>query len=485
VATVAHGSARWATEREAREAGLLAAPEEGLHLGHFDPEHRRSLTDGSDHHVLVFAPPGVGKTTALVIPTLLRMRSSAWVLDPKGELWEATAEWRRRELGHECLRFAPADSVVPGWNPLLEIPRGPGDIAVATLFARNLVVAPAGGEVHWTLAARSLWTALALHVRWAKGRGATMAVLRATLSAHTDHDELFEELAEYEHDPNGEQGWRDPVTGEETATHPEVSLLARKFRATPPRERGSIVSTLAQYLDPWGDPRIAAATAESHLSLAGLLSGQPTTLYLSIPFHDLGRLSPLIRLQLAALGRRLTERPLGGVGGEARRLEVVVDEFASLGRLPILEELLAYFRGYDTRCFLLCQDLSQLHRLYGREETITGNCRVHVTTATQAPGTRRHASSLAGTATARYRRTSRSHGMAMRAGRRTSSMVETSRPLLTEGEVGTLDLGQALVFKAGMPPLKSYLRPYFRDPELVRRSWRVLSDRIDQTREDG
>lgn len=475
VATVAHGSARWATEGDARAAGLLGPADEGLHLGHVDPEHRRPLTDASDHHVLVFAPPGVGKTTALVIPTLLRMRSSAWVLDPKGELWEATADWRRRELGHECLRFAPADAAVPAWNPLLEIPRGPGDVAVASLFARNLVVAPAGGEVHWTLAARSLWTALALHVRWARGRRATMAVLRATLSAYTDHDELFDELAGYEHDPGGHQGWLDPVTGEPTATHPEVMLLARKFRATPPRERGSIVSTLAQYLDPWGDPQIAAATAESHLSLAGLLSGQPTTLYLSIPFHDLGRLSPLIRLQLAALGRRLTERSPSGLGQEARRLEVVVDEFASLGRLPIMEELLAYFRGYDARCFLLCQDLSQLHRLYGRNETITGNCRVHVTTATQAPGTRRHASALAGTATARYRRTSRSHGMAMRGGRRTSSMVESSRPLLTEGEVGTLDLGQALVFKAGMPPLRSYLRPYFRDPELAPRTWRPVS----------
>jgi type IV secretory pathway TraG/TraD family ATPase VirD4 len=56
-------------------------------------------------------------------------------------------------------------------------------------------------------------------------------------------------------------------------------------------------------------------------------------------------------------------------------------------------------------------------------------------------------------------------------------MVETSRPLLTEGEVGTLDLGQALVFKAGMPPLRSYLRPYFRDLELVRRSLPTLQGR--------
>lgn len=472
VPTVAHGSARWAGERDARGAGLLGPAGDGVHLGYLDSGCRRPLTDASDHHVLVFAPPGVGKTTSLVIPTLLRSRASTWVLDPKGELWEATASWRRRAFGHECVRFAPTDPATRGWNPLLEIPKGPGDIAAASLLARNLVVSPAAGaELHWTLAARSLWTLLALHVRWAPDLEPTMAVLRSVLSSHADHDALFDELASYPHDPSRRNGWLDPVTGEPSATHPEVMLLGRKFRGTPGRERGSVISTLAQYLDPWGDRQIDRATSASDLSLGDLLSGRPTTVYLSIPFHDLGRLSPLIRLQLAALGRRLTDRP----PGEGHRLEVVVDEFASLGRLPILEELLAYFRGYDTRCFLLCQDLSQLRRLYGSHETITGNCRVHVTTATQSPATRRHASSLAGTTTARYRRVTRSHGLSRGGGRRTSAMVEASRPLITEGEVGTLDLRRALVFKAGMPPLRSYLRPYFRDPELVRRTLRPRS----------
>ncbi|HLE83324.1 MAG TPA: type IV secretory system conjugative DNA transfer family protein, partial [Thermoanaerobaculia bacterium] len=305
IATVAHGSARWAEERDARSVGLLAPAEEGIHLGYLDPGCRRPLTDASDHHVLVFAPPGVGKTTALVIPTLLRARASSWVLDPKGELWDATASWRRRALGHECVRYAPADPATPAWNPLLEIPLGPGDIATATMLARNLVVAPAAGaELHWTLAARSLWTLLALHVRWAPDLEPTMAVLRGVLSSRADHDDLFDELAGYPHDPEREHGWLDPVTGEPSTTHPEVALLGRKFRGTPGKERGSVISTLAQYLDPWGDPQIARATARSEISLGDLLEGPATTLYLSIPFHDLGRLSPLIRLQLAALGRR-------------------------------------------------------------------------------------------------------------------------------------------------------------------------------------
>jgi type IV secretion system protein VirD4 len=477
IASVAHGSARWGTEREARKAGLLGRPGEGLHLGYLDPGCRRPLTDASDHHVLCFAPPGMGKTTALVIPTLLELTSSAWVLDPKGELWEATAGWRRHHLGHECLRYAPTDPETPAWNPLLEIPLGPGDVAAAAVLAANLVTGAAGAEVHWTRAARSLFTLLALHVRYASDLDSTLAALRGALSAKDSHDRLFGELATFDHDEEGTRGWRDPSTGEPTHTHPEVALLARKFLATPGRERGSIVSTLSQFLDPWGDPQIARATSKSDVDLGRLLGSEATTVYLEIPFHDLGRLAPLVRLQLAALGRRLTRRAPGRsrrsirhAPGRSRRLEVVVDELASLGRVPVLEELLAYFRGYGARCFLLCQDLAQLHRLYGRSETISGNCRVHLTTASQSPETRRHASALAGATTARYRRVSRSDGLSRSGARRTRSMVESSRPLITEGEVGTLELDRGLLYKAGSPPFKVHLRPYFRDPELLGRT---------------
>jgi len=468
IAAVAHGSARWATAPDVRAAGLLVPPHRGIHLGYLDPARSRPLTDPSDHHILTFAPPGIGKTTALVVPTLLRYGASAWVLDPKGELWQATAGWRARHLDHRCIRFAPTVAGTPRWNPLLTIPQGPGDVATAAVLARNLVVAPASaGDSHWTLSARSLCALLALHVRYAQNVPSTMAAVRTVLSSETDHDQLFDKLASANHDENGRYSWRDPRTGESTRTHPEVALLARRFRATPGRERGSIISTLQAYLDPWGDPQICAATETSDFALELLLDSTPTTVYLSIPFHDLGRLAPLVRLQLAALGRQLTERP----PESPHRLEVIVDELASLGRLPIMEDLLAFLRGYNARCFLLLQDLSQLHRLYGLRETITGNCRVHLLTANQNPATRRHASTLAGAATARYRRTSHGHhGGALGRRQRTVAMTENARPLITEGEIGTLPLDQALAFKAGSPPIRAYLRPYFRDPELLRRS---------------
>jgi type IV secretory pathway TraG/TraD family ATPase VirD4 len=67
-----YGSARWATEREVRDAGLLAP--DGVVLGWFA---QRYLRHDAPEHVLCFAPTRSGKGVGLVVPTLLTWPGSA------------------------------------------------------------------------------------------------------------------------------------------------------------------------------------------------------------------------------------------------------------------------------------------------------------------------------------------------------------------------------------------------------------------------
>lgn len=101
----------------------------GIVLGR-SPRHagRALLIDDSDHHVLVATPPGGGKTTGPILGTLLtNTRDSAFVLDPKAELWTVSAGWRHYN-GHCCLRFAPATGNGLPWNLFDEIPKGHEEI---------------------------------------------------------------------------------------------------------------------------------------------------------------------------------------------------------------------------------------------------------------------------------------------------------------------------------------------------------------------
>lgn len=477
VSKIAHGSARLATRADLEAAGLLGG--RGVRLGAWRQGRTvMALTDASDQHVLLVMPSGAGKTTGHIVPTLLSSTTPAVVLDPKGELWETTSGWRQAQ-GHECLFFNPTDSASEvRWNPLAEISPGEGMLQDLRVMAESLISSPAGeGQAdHWIQSARRLCRVLALHALLAHD-GPSMAGIRALL-ADPDRPirELLEDLQDFEHDPA--RPYRSAVTGEPSATHPEVALGAAAFAGTPDKEFGSIVSTLHRYLDLWAEPAVGANTSRSTFSVRDLLDPrEPRTLYIGLPYGDLSTLGPLLRILLGMLIRRLTTRELPSPQkAEGGRLLFLLDEFASLGRLPILEDMLAFFRGYGARGVLVVQDLNQLTRIFGRHETLSAACQIHVIAATQSVRTRQVASSLVGEATVRYRRRSRSAGRWL-GGRTTWTETDVKRPLLTPGEVGALPQDRLLILKSGMAPALAWKSPFYREPALLEASrWPPASD---------
>ena len=86
---------------------------------------------------------------------------------------------------------------------------------------------------------------------------------------------------------------------------------------------------------------------------------------------DRDRVRPLVRLLITIIVRRLTEEmDYAASGAERQRLLVMLDEFANLGRLEVMEESLAYLAGYGIRVYLVLQDIQQLYKTYSRDETI-------------------------------------------------------------------------------------------------------------------
>jgi len=470
-ATVAHGSARFATPADLERADLLSG--EGLVLGsHRTRFSDRPLTDRSADHALILMTTGGGKTSGPLVSTLLNGDEPALVVDPKAELWELTAGFRRSR-GHTVVRFAPFDGATTcRWNPFDEIKRGLAETTTLGILTQNLITYPAEAhaENHWTASARSLLRCLALDVLYRSEAPSFAEVREQILSTPKGHDAFFRALASAPHDPKLREGWTTSA-GTPTPTHPEVHRLATAMASTPERERGSIVSTLHRFLDLWGDPRVAAATSTSDWSLAWLAERRPVTVYVTAPTSHLALLGPLLRILISLLAFQLTDDdgPYRDVAVTSdNRLLLVLDEFASLGRMPILEDLLAFTRGYGVRTLLAVQDLAQLVRLYGRHHTFAATCRLHVAGATGDVSTRNEISRRVGEATFRYRKTAKSGSLLTT--RRTVSHAEVRRPLLTEGEIGELDADQLLIVKAGHPPILAHRLPYWTDPRLARRA---------------
>jgi type IV secretion system protein VirD4 len=142
----------------------------------------------------------------------------------------------------------------------------------------------------------------------------------------------------------------------------------------------------------------------------------------------------------------------------------MLDEFPALGRLDFFETALAFMAGYGIRAFLIAQSLNQIEKAYGEHNSILDNCHVRIAFATNDERTARRISDTLGTATEqRAMRNYAGHRLAPWLAHVMVSRQETSRPLLTPGEVMQLPPRDALVLLSGTPPIRAGKLRYYED----------------------
>jgi len=446
-----YGSARWATTRDLRAAGLL--DDAGMFLGRFGTHYLRH--DGPEH-VMAFAPTRSGKGVGLVIPTLLAWPGSAVIHDIKGENWELTAGWRAR-FSHSLL-FNPTDARSARYNPLLEVRRGANEVRDVQNIA-DILVDPEGAlerRNHWEKTSHSLLVGAILHILYAE-QEKTLARVAAFLS---DPQRPFAATLHAMMTTN------HLGTEEAPAVHPVVASAAREVLNKSENERSGVLSTAMSFLGLYRDPTVAAVTCASDWRILDLIAAaSPVSLYLVVPPSDISRTKPLIRLILNQIGRRLTEElHRDQTGRPSRRLLLMLDEFPALGRLDFFETSLAFLAGYGVRAFLIAQSLNQIEKAYGEHNSILDNCHVRIAFATNDERTAKRISDALGTATEqRAMRNYAGHRLAPWLAHVMVSRQETARALLTPGEVMQLPPTDELVLVAGHAPVRATKLRYYED----------------------
>jgi len=494
-----HGSARWADINDIRQSGLLpkqqkladwflgvkSARGSGVFVGAWQDKQGRIhyLRHHGGEHVLCIAPTGSGKGVGLVIPTLNTWNQSAVITDLKGELWGATAGWRKYRVNNKVLRFEPAARDSVHWNPLDEIRLGTqfevGDMQNLV----NLMVDPDGKglETHWQKTAHALLVGVMLHALYLakiSGEKATLHGIDRMLSdPYKDLSELWEEMRFNLH-LNGEQ-------------HDLISSAAMDMISRPFEEAGSVMSTAKSFLSLYRDPVVAENVSDSDFKISDLMQHDaPVSLYIVTQPNDKTRLRPLVRI-LINMVIRLSAQGLTIQDGMPKtiykyRLLLMLDEFPALGKLDILQESLAYLRGYGIKCYLICQDITQLKSRelgYGPDESISSNCAVVSAFAPNRIETAEHLSKLTGQTTiVKEQITTSGHRASMLLGNVSRTTHEVQRPLLTPDECmrmpgsvkdvhGMIEKpGDMLVFVAGYPAIYGIQPLYFQDPALMSRS---------------
>jgi type IV secretion system protein VirD4 len=358
-----HGSSRWARSVDRRQLGRSRQANglagDGIVLGFLNG---RVIQSPAEDNALLLGVQRSGKTSSIVVPTLLAWSGAAVATSTKEELVNLTLNQRSR-LGPVWI-FAPLDEdhrwlerlglQASTWNPL-DAATSSG--AAAELGDHFTSEGKRGQNAHWYLAASSLISGLAICER---ERGGDMRSVLARLNRS----------APYEY-----------VGLARTVKDGTAAELLLAYALTPDKEAGSIASTARSSLSLWTDERVASATISSRQALdLDQLLARSGTLFLVAPAEDAERCRPLFSSLLMSLLRRATARARTQGGALSPRLLVALDEAANFARIPRLAGYASSGPGQGIQLLLCYHDLAQVEAGYGPEEarTIWNNCRARL-----------------------------------------------------------------------------------------------------------
>lgn len=349
-----------------------------------------------DRHLLTVGPNGSGKTRRLLIPNLIFLQNwSVVVVDPKGTLAALTGAYRESKhpgsvwvidpfgvLQHDYPALVEKHPFLnsTGFNPVAALDPDSDDFPDdAKGLAEAMIRVEDKDHPHWERSAQDLVSGLVMCDRIQNDQQSSLVAVRDWVGeeAETLAREIKENLL--------------PVAGDRYHAIPAKLNRFTKISGDN-RELFSILST-AQTQTDWLDSLPIQRDLSRGTVDFARLKQEPITVYLILPPRYLATHSTWLRLMVTAVLQPL----MRSVKPARVPVLFMLDEFAQLGHLPVIENNLALMREYGVKLWPVFQDLAQAQDIYKtRWESFIGNAGVVQSFAPQDRTTRQYLSDLSG-----------------------------------------------------------------------------------------
>lgn len=306
-----------------------------------------------EHAVMVLGPPRSGKTSSIVIPSVLAAPGPVVSTATKPDVMDAT--WRSRsEIGQVWL-YDPSGERTDWprrirrlcWSPVPAAATWDGALLMARAMAAGGSTAKGTtNEHHWRERSTALLAPL-LHAAFITDRQITQVltwVLRAEL-----------ETARKALEDHGAQVAADVLSG---------------IAKTDERERSSILSATAGVLAAYNSDAVRRNAAHPNFDLDRFVDGTDT-LYITAPAHKQALCAPLV-IGLLEQIRHATYRSAPDAIRDGRPpVYMCLDEVANMAPIHDLPALVSEAGGQHLHVMICLQDLSQARKRWG-DDTADG-----------------------------------------------------------------------------------------------------------------
>ena len=441
------GYSRWAKDKEIKTAKNIheidpkayTAPYAGIPV--INNGNKMWVDDGEMHN-LVVGSTGAGKTSLVVFPqvhSLAKKGESIILTDPKGELYEQTAEMLK-ERGYNIivLNFRSPQNG-NAWNPMA-LPyklykEGNTDKAIELLddLALNILYQEkSSGDPFWEKTAADYFTGLALG--------------------------LFEDAKEEQVNLNSINLMSN--VGEERFGGPNNNFIKEYFNSKDPSKPAYINASGTVFTAEETKQGILATFKQkiklfsSRENLSEMLSysdfdmkdiGRKKTAVFLIVQDEKKTLHPLATIFIKQCYETLIDVAQESGGKLSFRTNFILDEFANMPPLKDVTTMVTAARSRLIRFTFIIQNYAQLAQVYGKEngDTIRGNCNILYLISNELAALE-EISKMCGEVKSKEKEKT------------------SSTPLVTVSDLQRLSYGEAIWLRLRMMPYKTKLTDHYK-----------------------
>lgn len=487
-----YGDAKFASDADLKKSKLLKWEKENdkdILVGRFKGKY---LWYTAPDFVSLGAGTRAGKGAAIGIPNMLVKKHSIIALDPKQELWKITSKVRELLLGNRVYLLDPFNSKTHQCNPLfyvdLKAESGAKDLLklVEILFPSFGLT---GAEAHFNNLAGQYWTGLAklLHfcINFAPDWLEEFSV-KPIFSIGTVVD-LYSNI-DREQVLNNRESFEELAKGDETALfHLRDALTKiREYHETEDEQRSSVDGSFRKKMSLFYLPTVRKCTDGNDFDLRQMRR-EDITVYVGVNAEDMILAYDFLNL-FFNLVVEVTLRENPDFDSTLKHdCLLFLDEFPSIGYMPIIKKGSGYIAGYKLKLLTIYQNISQLNEIYGTEgaKTLMSAHPCRVIYAVSEEDDAKKISEKLGYITTKSKGSSKTSGKATS---RSNSESEAQRALVLPQELGTLNFTEEMIILKGEHPVKAekalyYLDPYFMDRlMLVSPKLTALTAEINKTK---
>ena len=440
---IEHGSSDWSQHGEqyqvlSKKSGIILAENNYL------PLNKRGNVN-----VLVVGGSGSGKSASYSIPNAYQLLGSYVFTDPKGELYDKTAGYLRKNGYKIKVLNLVHPQYSDGYNPLMHVASEIDVDIIANTIVKGQKTEGGNADPFWDDSAEMLLKALIYYL----------------MATRPDEEQNLASCAELVRaaNSNGGSNLLTELMSQLPYDHP-ARMNYKSIEIAPEKTYSSILSTLQSKLGKFDSKEIAELTSTDTIDFEQIGNEKTAVYVISSDTH--GAYDFLLTIFFSQMIQQLYDLADNSPG---LKLKVptyfILDEFANIGRIPDFDKKISTSRSRAISFSVILQNLDQLEAIYEKaNETIIGNCDTHVFLGSNSQKTVEYFSKALGEKTISRDNISLNFDKEhVKTGTGESDQI-MGRALMTPDELRRMDNDLCIIFEKGIRPVKAHKFYYFKKP---------------------